>query len=577
MSRLIILIVFVLAIAATFSTIESSSQLHLQGAVWSRSAEANAAPGALHVEALKLPLAVPVRLDGRGGDAIHVEISGRGADYVTVLNVVAAGGITITALTDAAGRTNHCGSVGHALSGTGPGPTLCRLTVRLSNDSPQSVVISADTNGATVTKITADVASAKQHSAASGEKLLLGFGVLFAVGPLLVWLRRWRNADRFAQIALGLGWIATTGWFGFAINLAFALAGYGLYVWIARKPTEKLSAPFFAITCVAIALVFVKFVAPYISTSFGNPGGFWLVLPLGISYFAIRIVDLLLSAHSGAVASISLRDYLAFLFMPFTLPAGPILTYRDFLTCRIQTYSIVDIAAGAARMAVGVTKKYVADALILPQIYHVMFSFLEGGKGDTPLYVAAMLLANTLYVYLDFSAYCDLAIGSGRAAGYRIPENFDWPLLRSSLRRFWQHWHMTLTNWVMRRLYFPAFLSSRSTFLSMLASMLVIGFWHSPTLTWAMWAFHHAGAMSVEAQLFSVSALKSRVGKAARPWPAARGTLTYIGGVAFVWLWVSLGQSFTMFSAPLTALECYATALMAPIELVREFVPTTAS
>ena len=414
-----------------------------------------------------------------------------------------------------------------------------------------------------------EVASAKQHSAASGEKLLLGFGVLFALGPLLVWLRRWRNADRFALIALGLGWIATTGWFGFAISVAFALAGYGFYAWIARRPAEKLSTPFLAIACVAIALVFIKFVAPYISMSFANPGGFWLTLPLGVSYFAIRIIDLLLSAHSGTVRNISLRDYLAFLFMPYTLPAGPILNYRDFLACRIATYSVVDIAAGAARMGVGVTKKYVADALILPQINHIMFSFLEGGKGDTPLYVAAMLLANTLYVYLDFSAYCDLAIGSGRAAGYRIPENFDWPLLRSSLRRFWQHWHMTLTNWVMRRLYFPAFLSSRSTILSMLASMLVIGFWHSPTLTWAIWAFHHACAMSIEARLFPVSALKTHAGKAVARRPAAAAAISYFGGVAFVWLWVSLGQSFTMFSAPLIALDCYATALMAPVDMAR--------
>jgi hypothetical protein len=38
--------------------------------------------------------------------------------------------------------------------------------------------------------------------------------------------------------------------------------------------------------------------------------------------------------------------------------------------------------------------------------------------------------------------------------------------------------------------------------------------------------------------------------------------------VVFVWSWVSLGHSFTLFSSPAIALRCYLTAVSLPLDLL---------
>jgi D-alanyl-lipoteichoic acid acyltransferase DltB (MBOAT superfamily) len=184
------------------------------------------------------------------------------------------------------------------------------------------------------------------------------------------------------------------------------------------------------------------------------------------------------------------------------------------------------------------------------------------GTGDPQKSVLIMLVANLLYVYLDFSAYCDLAIGAARAGGRRLPENFNWPLVRGGLRRYWRHWHMTLSQWVMRRVYFPAFLASHSTTLALIASMLTIGLWHAPTISWTLWALHHSLAMAAEGRInpdppsgeAQPGSLAMRVTAAGR----------HFVGMIFMLGWVSLGHAFTLFAAPRVAIETYLAALSAP-------------
>lgn len=220
-------------------------------------------------------------------------------------------------------------------------------------------------------------------------------------------------------------------------------------------------------------------------------------------------------------------------------------------------------------MGVGVTKKLLADSLLLPLVTGHMDHYLSGA-GDPQRSVLILLVANLLYVYLDFSAYCDLAIGAARAGGRRLPENFDWPLVRSGLRQYWRHWHMTLSQWVMRRVYFPAFLASHSTTLALMASMLTIGLWHAPTISWTLWALHHSLAMAAEGRLFPTPA-------GGRPAPASLLERLGAGGRHLIGMglmlgWVSLGHSFTLFANPRLALETYALALTAPFGILWRLV-----
>ena len=121
---------------------------------------------------------------------------------------------------------------------------------------------------------------------------------------------------------------------------------------------------------------------------------------------------------------------------------------------------------------------------------------------------------------------------------------------------------MTLSQWVMRRVYFPAFLASHSTTLALVASMLTIGLWHAPTVSWTLWALHHSLAMAAEGRVNPNPApgAAQMEGLTARAAAAGR----HLIGMGFMLGWVSLGHAFTLFAAPRVAIETYLAGLSAP-------------
>jgi alginate O-acetyltransferase complex protein AlgI len=290
---------------------------------------------------------------------------------------------------------------------------------------------------------------------------------------------------------------------------------------------------------VALFLYFVKVLMPLAAPAFVTINTFALALPLGLSFLALRWLDLAFAVRSRTRPAPALGEYIGFMLYPAVLASGPLMTLTDFQKSRIADYSIVDYGAGVARCGVGVAKKLLADAWIAPAIATSYEAFIREPGAATAALVAPMLLYNLAYIYLDFSAYADLATGTARAMGRRVPENFDWPLLRSSLRSYWQHWHMTLSNWAMRRVYFPSFIETRSTAIATTAAMLTIGLWHFPDLGWTLWALHHAAGLVTNAAIdkaFGAVALHN----------ALRVIVGLLGWFATV-AWVALGYVVTLF------------------------------
>ncbi len=104
--------------------------------------------------------------------------------------------------------------------------------------------------------------------------------------------------------------------------------------------------------------------------------------------------------------------------------------------------------------------------------------------------IASALVAYSLRIYFDFSGYSDIAIGSARLFGIRVPENFAWPYLRTSIRSFWRHWHMSLTRWVMDYVYIPLGGNRRGlplTCVNLMAAFLVVGLWHGAAWHFVAW------------------------------------------------------------------------------------------
>ncbi len=90
-------------------------------------------------------------------------------------------------------------------------------------------------------------------------------------------------------------------------------------------------------------------------------------------------------------------------------------------------------------------------------------------------------IAFGIQIYMDFSGYSDIAIGSARLFGIRVPENFDWPYLESNIAAFWSHWHMSLTRWLIDYVFIPlggSRVPGYRVYFNVVVTMLISGLWH---------------------------------------------------------------------------------------------------
>lgn len=218
------------------------------------------------------------------------------------------------------------------------------------------------------------------------------------------------------------------------------------------------------------------------------------VLPVGISFYTFQTLSYTFDVYYGKVRAE--RDLGLFgLYVAFfpQLLAGPI-ERADRLLAQLRSPRQVsqgDLEAGIERVLLGLVKKCVlADRLAL--FVDPVYAAPSAADG------AALALATIGFaaqVYLDFSGYCDIAIGAARLIGVKLSENFRSPLLARSPVEFWARWHITLGAWF--RDYVLATLVRRRTpgLLRRLANVvlvfLLIGLWHGPA-----WHFVTFGAMS---------------------------------------------------------------------------------
>jgi alginate O-acetyltransferase complex protein AlgI len=215
------------------------------------------------------------------------------------------------------------------------------------------------------------------------------------------------------------------------------------------------------------------------------------VVPLGFSYLAFELLHVVIERQRGRMPTADLTDILAFsLFMP-TRIAGPIRRYPQFVSAIAAAELTADnVYQGTLRIVVGFTKKLViADTLALTS--------LELAYVQTATHAWLLVLAYALRVYMDFSAYSDIAIGFSRILGIRVPENFMNPYFAPDIREFWNRWHITLSHWVRDYVFVPLVRSLFGTALrpfpaaiaaiSYLATFVLVGAWHGLTASFLLW------------------------------------------------------------------------------------------
>ncbi len=237
-----------------------------------------------------------------------------------------------------------------------------------------------------------------------------------------------------------------------------------------------------------------------------------VILPIGISFYIFQAISYLIDVYrNDAKPADNFIDFAAFISLFPQLIAGPVLRYKDVADqFRERTHTRDKFTEGAIRFAIGFCKKvFIADTLA--PIADNAFALSDPTFMDS----AIGILAYTAQLYFDFSGYSDMAIGLGLMMGFRFVENFNHPYISRSITEFWQRWHISLSSWLRDYLYIPLGgnrKGARRTYINLVLTMVLGGFWHGANLTFIIWGAWHGGIMAIER--FITGGDKTKM-----PWP----------------------------------------------------------
>ena len=232
-----------------------------------------------------------------------------------------------------------------------------------------------------------------------------------------------------------------------------------------------------------------------------------IALPIGISFYTFQLLTYVVDVSRGeAPAQERYWDVLLYAALFHQCIAGPIVRYKDI---GAELFGVElpqqDWAGGVTRFCAGLAKKVLlanpcgalADALILPNPAGVAAAAAAAETLSRQSVLGLWLgaIAYALQIYLDFSAYSDMAIGMGKMLGLHYPENFNYPYISRSVKEFWRRWHMTLGSFFTDYVYIPLG-GNRCTVPRWIFNTLVVwaltGLWHGASwnfVLWGLWFF----------------------------------------------------------------------------------------
>ncbi len=241
-----------------------------------------------------------------------------------------------------------------------------------------------------------------------------------------------------------------------------------------------------------------------------------LILPAGISFHTFQSLSYTIDVYRRKLkATRSVVQFATFvLFFP-QLVAGPIVRAQDLLP-QLDDLPPLELHAatrGVYRIVVGLFKKIaLADTLALSIADRVF----ESPERFSAVEVLVGVYAYALQIYLDFSAYSDIAIGSAQVLGFELPENFRTPYRSANLQEFWRRWHISLSTWLKDYLYITLGGSRGAewrTYVNLSLTMLLGGLWHGASWAFIVWGGLHGFGLAVTRYFQRASAKDPRAGR----------------------------------------------------------------
>lgn len=244
-----------------------------------------------------------------------------------------------------------------------------------------------------------------------------------------------------------------------------------------------------------------------------------ILLPIGISFYTFQLMSYVIDVYRGDTkAQKNYFTLLLYVSLFHQCVAGPIVRYKDVENAITERkVDNISLSYGVWRFCIGLAKKSVlanacgsmADAFLVKDGISNAVSVLEQ-RSVVAVWIG--VLAYMLQIYLDFSAYSDMAIGMGSMIGFKYCENFDYPYMSKSVSEFWRRWHMSLGSFFRDYLYIPLGGNRKGAFRTVINLFIVwffTGMWHGASWNFVLWGLYFFVFIMLE-KLFLEKLLKKQ-------------------------------------------------------------------
>lgn len=285
-----------------------------------------------------------------------------------------------------------------------------------------------------------------------------------------------------------------------------AVTTYAFGVWLdqAGTPKAKRALLWGGIAANVLILVVMKYL-PFLSENLKALSAllsldsqiqpFKAFVAIGMSYYVFQAISYLFDIYLEIEKPERHFGYFA-LYLAFfpKLLQGPIERAGDLIP-QLKTryeFNYDNMRFGMLLFAWGLFKKVViADrlGLYVDAVYNDVHAFT-----GLPLLLATYAYA--FQIYMDFSGYTDMALGSARLFNINLTQNFNSPYLATSVADFWRRWHISFSRWILDYIFKPLQMQWRNwknwgTATALIAAFLVSGLWHGASWGFVIWGGLH--------------------------------------------------------------------------------------
>ena len=318
--------------------------------------------------------------------------------------------------------------------------------------------------------------------------------------------------ERYHNVVLLVSSLIFYSWGGpryLVLLMGNTLASWGFALLIERSDSPGKRKLWLVAECVVLLGVlgifkYLGFFCANFQAIFGVPELIpEIVLPIGISFYTFQLISYVVDVYRGEIdAQPNYWKLLLYSSLFHQCIAGPIVRYQtvaEQIDERRPTKN--DIYYGVRRFSIGLAKK----AVLANSCAAVADTLLPIGDASlatqtTTGYWLGMLFFG-LQIYLDFSAYSDMAIGMGRMVGFRYLENFNYPYQAVSIQDFWRRWHISLSSFFRDYVYIPLG-GSRCSKAKYVRNIFIVwfltGMWHGASWNYILWGLYFAVFLLLE-------------------------------------------------------------------------------